>query len=216
MSNPLIIIGAGGFGRETAEYAADAIAEGWPYRLIGFADDASGHLNSNIAGLPHLGRTDDPSILTGQSCLIAIGDPATRQLLSSRLQSLGALLVTLVHPSAFLSSTALVDTGTIICPLAFIGPNARVGANAIVNIYASVGHDASVGRHSVLSPYATLNGNASVGECVFLGTRATLTPAISVGNNSKVTAGSTVTRSAPAGSLLTGSPAHGRVIFRSS
>lgn len=216
MNRELVIVGAGGLGREASEYAADAIAAGWPYRLVGFADDSAMQAGGRIMGLDHLGRTDDPEVIAGKSCLIAVGDPESRKLLGARIQALGGTLATLSHPSAFVSPTSQVAPGVIICPFAFIGSNAHVGVNVLVNIYASIGHDAGVGSHSVLSPYATLNGYAYAGDCVFLGTRAILAPKVVLGSFSRVTAGSTVTRTAPTGSLLDGSPATGRVLFRST
>ena len=54
----------------------------------------------------------------------------------------------------------------------------------------------------------------TIGEGSFLGTHVTITPGIDVGGFSKVNAGSMVSRSAPAGSLLAGSPAKGRVMFK--
>jgi acetyltransferase-like isoleucine patch superfamily enzyme len=65
----------------------------------------------------------------------------------------------------------------------------------------------------VFSPYSVVNGNVQLGESVFLGTHVTITPGIHVGAMSKVSAGAVVTRDVEPGSLVTGNPAKGRVMF---
>ena len=80
-----------------------------------------------------------------------------------------------------------------------------------MNYHSSVGHDASVADFCVFSPYATLGGGATLGEDVFLGLHASVGPRVSVGDRCKVSAGSAALATAPADTVIWGSPGrHGR------
>lgn len=210
----LVIVGAGGFGREVLQYAIDAYTAGWPYRVIGFLDDGPQVLRGFEVSVPILGPTQDPAPFTESAFIVALGDPSARKIMADRIENHGGEIVTLLHPSAYVAPSARVGLGTVVCPFAFIGVNARVGRNVAVNIYGSVGHDAVVDDHCVISPYTSALGATHVGSQCMLGTHVTITPRVVVGAHSKVAAGSVVNRDCEPGSLLAGNPARGRVMFR--
>ena len=101
-----------------------------------------------------------------------------------------------------------------LAPFTFVGINSIIGDHVTVNAYASVGHDASVGDHCVMSPYSAITGRAVLEEGVFLGTHASVVPCVRVGRHSSIAAGAAVFRDVPAGSLMAGNPAKGRVMYR--
>ena len=201
----ILIVGAGGFGREVLQWARDA----WPERtssIAGFLAAYSGHPAGESGGLPIL---SDPLAFEprpGDALLLAIGIPETRRRIAETLESRGAVFLTLVHPTAIVASTASVGGGSILCPYAIVSDSARVGRHVLLNYHASLGHDASAGDFSVLSPYAALGGNAHVEEDVFMGMHASVGPGKSVGARSKVSANSCALASAPADSIIFGVP----------
>ncbi len=207
------IIGAGGFGREVFQYCNDAQAAGWQHRVQGFVDDKPDILDSFDLPIPILGGLSDLKKLEVRGFIIALGKPELRRKVADAVAHIGGVLVSLVHPSAYVASTAQVDSGVIICPFTVIAANAVVGDNVVVNAYASVGHDSNVGKDSVLSPYSAVAGGVCVGAECFLGIHSSITPGTKIGRRTKVSAGSTVTHDAEAGSLLVGNPATGRVMF---
>ena len=203
----VVIAGAGGLGREIADSVEAAAAAGGP-TLRGFLDDgaASGDWS-------HLGRCDPASVTDDDRLIIGVGDPVVRHRLAETMGT-GIGYHTVIHPTAVVSPRAELGAGVFVAPFAYVGPGARIGDHAVLNIYAGVGHDAVVGRCAVLSPYATLNGHAEVGEGCFLGTGAIVTVAVTIGAWSKVGAGAVAMRDAPGGSLLIGTPAKGRTMFK--
>lgn len=210
------IVGAGGFGREVLGHLRDAEKLGAAAKAVGFFDDDPASLEGFDVGLRVIGPTvsiaDLPSGI--DSVIIAIGEPRTRAILKALADESGVDLVSVVHPSARLTSRSLVGAGSVLGPFAFVGVDSRVGDNVVLNAYASVGHDATVGDHSVLSSYTAITGGCVIGSGVFTGTHATVTPGVTIGAWSKVAAGSVVTSDAPDCSLLVGNPAKGRVMFR--
>jgi sugar O-acyltransferase (sialic acid O-acetyltransferase NeuD family) len=207
------IIGAGGFGREVLQYSRDAVAVGWPHRVVGFIDDRSDVLHQFDVSVPVVGGLADVGRVGAQAFIIAIGDPILRRRVADVVDEIGGVLVSLIHPTAYVSPTAQIGSGTLLCPYTLIAANSTLGSNVAVNVFASVGHDARVGEHCVISSYSAVTGAVSLGSESFLGTHCTITPGRTIGRRSKVSAGSTVTRDAPAGSLLVGNPAKGRVMY---
>ncbi len=209
----LVIIGAGGFGREVLQYARDAQSSAWPYRVLGFLNDDPAALEGFSVDVEVLGPVDSPEFLRGD-CVIALGDPTSRRHFAEAVRGAGGRLVSVIHPSVYVAGSATVSAGCVVAPGAFIGVESVIGDNSVLNVMASVGHDAVVGAHSVLSSYTALTGMTKLGEGVFTGTHVTVNPGVEVGAWSKVSSGAVVVRNAAAGSLLVGNPAKGRVIFR--
>jgi sugar O-acyltransferase (sialic acid O-acetyltransferase NeuD family) len=213
----LLIVGAGGFGREVLAYAVDVVGQigSAAAPTINFVDDnpvaLAGRLLPVSAAV--VTSTDGVSPTDDELYLIAVGDPNRRYQLARKLAARGARFCTLVHPTAYVAATATVAPGCVVAPFAFVGPGASLGEHTVLNTYASVGHDSVVGGCAVLSPYAVVNGAVDLGAGSFLGTHAAVTPGRKIGAWSKLAAGAIATMDLPAGSLAVGNPAHARVMF---
>ena len=204
----ILIVGAGGFGREVLQWARDA----WPEhasRIAGFLSAERDRLTCHEGSLAILADPDRYEPQAGDALLLAIGIPIVRRQVAESLTSRGATFLTLVHPTAIVVPTAAIGEGSIICPYAIVSDSARVGAFVLMNYHSSLGHDASAGDYAVLSPYATLGGNAHIGDDVFMGLHASVGPGRRVGACSKVSANSCALSDAPAESIIYGAP--GRV-----
>lgn len=201
----ILIVGAGGFGREVLQWARHA----WPTmseRIAGFLSADSDALDGHATTLSVLGSPDTFELQPGDGLVLAIGIQGVRRRVAERLAARGARFLTLIHPSAIVADSAVIGEGTVICPHAIVSDAVQLGQFVLVNYHASLGHDAEAGDFAVLSPYATLGGTASIGDDVFLGLHASLAPAVKVGSKSKVSANSTVLKDSPAGSLIFGVP----------
>jgi sugar O-acyltransferase (sialic acid O-acetyltransferase NeuD family) len=207
----LVIVGAGGFGREVLQWARDA----WPDHaelIAGFLSDDPRRLDGFSTGLEILGPVEAYEKFFGDYLLLAIGVAYSRRMVAERLAARGAEFATLVHPTAVVAGSAHVGEGSIVCPGAIVSDSATLGACVLVNYHASLGHDASAGDFAVLSPYATLGGGAAIGDDVFLGLHASVGPGRSVGARSKASANSCVLSNTPADSIIYGVP--GRIVPR--
>jgi sugar O-acyltransferase (sialic acid O-acetyltransferase NeuD family) len=207
----LVIVGAGGFGREVLQWARDS----WPEhaeQIAGFLSDDPCRLDGFSTGLEILGRVDAYEKVPGDYLLLGIGVAYSRRIVAERLTARGAEFATLVHTTAVVARSARVGKGSIICPGAIVSDSATLGTCVLVNYHASFGHDSSAGDFSVLSPYATLGGGATIGDDVFLGLHASVGPGRTVGARSKVSANSCVLSDTPADSIIYGVP--GRIVPR--
>jgi len=212
----LVIIGAGGFGREVLAYARDAgrdYVDGARFEGVDFLDDRADALDGFPVEARVLGAIDDGPLGPEDRVIVAVGDPAARFALVQRLRARGATFATVVHPTAYVAPAARIGAGTVLAPFAFVGPSARIGEHCALNTYASAGHDAVIGRYGVLSPYAVINGAVRLHDGVFMGTHATVVVGNEVGAWSKIAAGAVALRDVAAGSLVLGNPGKGRELY---
>lgn len=206
----IVIVGAGGFGREVLQYVRDAFAGDSGYRIKGFLDDQPPDLAAFGLSLPVLGNTREYQPVEAERFVIAVGDPRVRAALSERLAGLGARFLSVVHPRSYVAPSASVGEGCIVAPFATIGAHAAIGDHTVLTYYASVGHDARVGRWCALSPHSVTNGMTTIGDRVFLGAHAVVNPLQRVADDAKVAAGAVVYRPVPASTLASGNPAKAR------
>ena len=207
----IVIVGAGGFGREVLQWARDA----WPEHadlVAGFLSDDPHRLDGYRASAAIIGSTTDFAVEQGDYFLLAIGVPYARRHVAEVLRSRGGRFLTLIHPRAVVGATARIGPGCVICPFAVLSDAAALGHCVLVNYHASLGHDAAAGDYAVLSPYATLGGGACIDDEVFLGLHASVGPGITVGRRTKVSANSCVLAVTPPDSLVYGVP--GRIVPR--
>jgi sugar O-acyltransferase (sialic acid O-acetyltransferase NeuD family) len=206
----ILIVGAGGFGREALQWALHA----WPdeaHKIAGFLSDDPKALAGQHSRMPIIGSAADYEPTPGDVLVLAIGIAGIRRRVAEMLVARGAEFLSLVHPTAIVADSAEVGGGTILCPYTIVSDNCRLGRFVLMNYHSSVGHDASVADFCVFSPYATLGGGATLGEDVFLGLHASVGPRVSVGDRCKVSAGSAALATAPADTVIWGSPGrHGR------
>lgn len=141
--------------------------------------------------------------------LVAIGGSrGTDRLGIQRLfQGKGMRLSAIVHPSAFVCTSAYLGPGTQVLAQAVVAADARIGAAGIINHHASVDHECHLGDGVHLAPGATLCGLVNVGDNVFVGAGAVVLPRRIIGANATVGAGAVVTRDVPAGAIVVGNPA---------
>ena len=213
MKKQLIVVGAGGLGREVFHYARDVFGKDSETEVLGFLDDNPAALAGKPLEGKILGNTADFRVEPQHRFVIGVGDPGVRQALAQQLAARGALFTRVIHPLGYLSPTALISEGCVLAPYVFVGAGAQIGPHVVLNARASVGHDAVLAEHCVLSPHCVVGGATHLGKGVFMGSNATIVPQRSVGAGSKIAAGAVLLHDVPAGALAVGNPAKSRVLF---
>ena len=140
---------------------------------------------------------------------IAIGDNFHRKRLAtifSRQNPL-ARFATLIHPTAIVSKSAMLDAGVVIMPGAVVNTGANVMQGVIVNSSAVVEHDNKLHQFSSLAPGVVTGGNVELGECSCLCIGSIVFGGINIGPHTLIGAGSLLTKDADSKSIYYGSPA---------
>ncbi len=202
----LIIVGAGGFGRELYAWAGQHPDCGRAWILDGFLDD-------NPDALAKFGHFAAVQPITGHKpsadaiYLAGLGLPALKEKLVSPLIAAGAEFLTFVHPQAHLGARVKLGRGVVICPGAILSVDIEIGDFAMVNLNCTIGHDASLGPWTSLSAQCDITGHVRVADRVFMGSRASVIPEKSVGSRAVVGAGAVVVRDVPPDVTVVGIPA---------
>lgn len=110
----IIIVGAGGFGREVAWLIEDINKYSNEWNIVGFVDDNIHIQGKEIDGYKVVGTID---WLKSQqySVVIAIGDPMVRRSIVKGLEGSKNNYPVLLHPSALHSDKVSFGEGAIIC-----------------------------------------------------------------------------------------------------
>ena len=204
---PLIIVGAGGLGREVAALV-EAINRASPtWTLAGFVDDADALQDTSVMEYPVRGRVDDLPATEASSYVIAIGDGQARRDVAARLEDAPVEPAPLVHPSVSVHRTTALGEGAILCNGAAPTVDVTVGPHVVVDQHCTIGHDCVLDPFVTLHPGVRLSGSVHLEPGVTVGAGAVVLPDTTVGANATVGAGAVVTEDLPADCTAVGVPA---------
>ncbi|MEL6893538.1 MAG: acetyltransferase [Actinomycetota bacterium] len=203
----LVIIGAGGFGREVLDVVERINNDAARFEVVGFRDDGAPDLKLLAArGHRHLGPVSE-SASDDAAAVLAIGDGAVRARLDAQLETLGVPATLLVSPDATFGGANRIDVGCVVCAGVRVTTNVRIGRSVVLNLNATVGHDAVLEDHVTVFPGATISGAVHVGARATIGTGANVLPGVTIGDDAFVGAGAVVTKDVEPGSVVAGIPA---------
>jgi sugar O-acyltransferase (sialic acid O-acetyltransferase NeuD family) len=206
----LIIVGAGGFARETAAAVA-ALNEVTPtWRLLGFLDDDEALHGRLRGGVPILGGIDEVRELPTAAVVVCTGNPrdyASRARIVRRLALPPERYTTLVHPSAQVADGCVVGPGSVLLAQVVLTADVHVGAHVAVMPQVVLTHDDAVDEYTTIASGARLGGAARLARGAYVGSGALIREGVTIGAWSLVGTGSVVLHDIPAGEVWAGNPA---------
>jgi sugar O-acyltransferase (sialic acid O-acetyltransferase NeuD family) len=205
----VVIIGAGGHGREVADIIRHQAQTGARIEALGFTDDNRDLHGRSLDGLPVLGDWTWFEGVDRQEVAVicAVGSPQICRRLVERARNIGLSFANVISPLAHISSLARLGEGVAVFPNSQISTGAFVDSYSILNVAVTVGHGAKVGRYSNINPGVHLAGDATIGEGCYIGMGTNVIQGRSVGAWSVVGAGAAVIRDLPGGVTAVGVPA---------
>ncbi len=204
----IVIIGAGGFGREV-KTIIDAVNKVKKiYNFIGYYDDGV-EKGTIINNFPVLGKLQDLNATDKEiSVLLGIGDPTTKGKIINLLSNEKINFPTLIHPSVQISNDDVsISNGCIICGGTIITCNIKIGSFVTLNLMCTVGHDTIIDDFSSFMPSVNISGEVHIQEKVYVGTGAKIINQLTIGKSTIVGAGAVVSKSLPDYCTAVGIPA---------
>lgn len=207
---PLLLVGGGGFARETLElvHAINAVAPTW--RVVGLLDDDPAMHGRKIHDATVIGPSevvhDHPDALV-TACVASPGKPTGRLALAARLGLGSERYATLVHPAAVIPRSALIGPGSVLHAGTVLTADVTLGAHVAVMPAVVLTHDDHVGDGVTFGAGVRVAGGVTIEDAAYIGSGALLREHITVGRGSVVGMGAVVTRPVPAGEVWAGVPA---------
>jgi sugar O-acyltransferase (sialic acid O-acetyltransferase NeuD family) len=205
----VVIIGAGGHGREVAEILRHQSQRDNNFSPLGFIDENPALAGKSVNGLPVLGDwawfkdVDKREV----AIICAVGAPRVNERLTRKACDLGFPLVNAISPAAMVSPSALLGRGLIIFPNTVISTDCVLSDFCVVNVGATVSHDTKIGCYANINPGVRLAGNVTIGEGCYIGMGASVIQGTSIGDWTIVGAGAVVLKDLPSNVTAVGVPA---------
>jgi sugar O-acyltransferase (sialic acid O-acetyltransferase NeuD family) len=206
VATPLLVVGAGGFARETAA----AVHELDDLDLLGFLDDDPALHGSSVGGTPVLGPIESVTDHPDSQVVVCVGSPLryhTRRLVVDRLSLPAERYATIVHPAATVGGGTTIGAGTVILAGVVTTTAVRIGAHVAVMPSVTLTHDDVVGSYVTFGSGVRLGGSTIVEDGAYLGAGALVREACTIGRGSLIGMGSVVLGDVPAGEVWAGAPA---------
>ena len=202
----LLILGAGGMGKEIYYTARHSIGYGSEFVVKGFLDFPKPDWDTSIYP-PILGIEDDYEIQLDDVFTCSIGDVHLKRKICEKMKARGAQFQTLIFDNVQIRENVKIGDGCIIDSFAHIGSDAIIGENCLIQAFACVAHDCIVGDYSRIDVRALMVGGVKVGNNVTVHTNAVISHKVVLEDDSTVAAMSFVIKKVKAGTTVMGSPA---------
>ena len=180
------IIGAGGHAKVVAD-----IARFLKYDEIYFFDDVNKTNEIKSLG-KYVGKINKVDQFKDIPFIVAIGDNNLRKKFFLRLEEKKIKIISLIHPSSYVSSFAKIGKGSVVMPKSVINISVKISKSCIINTASSIDHDTIINQFSHICPGVNLAGGVKIGKHTLVGIGTKVIPNINIGSNVIIAAGSTV------------------------
>ncbi len=201
------IYGAGGLGREVLVLARQINRSEPRWQDMVFIDDSASTATLKDKPVFTLAEIQNRYSAGDIEIAIAVGEPAVRRILRTKVANAGFRLATLVHPSVILSEDTTLGEGAIICCQNFLSCDVQIGRNVLMQPCASIGHDSVIGDDSVISTYVCIAGGCRIGDEAYIGLQVAVREKGQIGSRSIIGMSSSVVRDIPDDVIALGNPA---------
>jgi sugar O-acyltransferase (sialic acid O-acetyltransferase NeuD family) len=208
----IVLVGSGGFGRETAELvrAINAAAAEPRWDLLGFLDDDEARWGASVSGTTVLGGLDRLAEMPDTRVVVCTGHPgnfASRRRIVERFALAPKRYATLVHPAATVPASCTLGRGTVILAGVVATTDVEIGSHVAVMPQAVFTHDDRVDDFVTVGSGVRLAGAVHVQEGAYLGGGALVREHLTIGAGALVGMGAVVAQDVPGGEVWAGVPA---------
>jgi sugar O-acyltransferase (sialic acid O-acetyltransferase NeuD family) len=161
----------------------------------------------DLDGLSPIAECDILSDHLRKGFFVTRNNPGLRRANTLKAESIGfSSLVTIIDPTAVVSSTARIGNGVYVNAGAVIGGQVLVGNSVFINRLAGVGHHSILEDFVSIGPGASLASKVRIGRGSMVGAGACISPSVTIGSNSVIAAGAAVHKDVPSNTVVIGNP----------
>lgn len=195
MLQNIVIIGAGGFGREVQWLIERINKQKNIYNLIGYIDDGI-VAGTEVNGYKVLGGIDYLlNMKEDIAAVCAIGAAKTRKKVIERLLCKENIVFpNLIDSSVEMSQYVEMGQGNIICAGCILTVNIKLEDFNIINLSCTIGHDVDIRSFVTVYPGVNISGCVCVGNATELGTGSKIIQGKTISENVIVGAGAVVVK----------------------
>jgi sugar O-acyltransferase (sialic acid O-acetyltransferase NeuD family) len=201
----IMILGTGGTSKDILDIVKDL-----KYQCVGFLDDDKDKWGKFINGVEILGPLKNGINYKDTFFINGIGNPANFLQKGKIIQNTKLSLtkfITLIHPSASISGSAFLGSGTIVFQNVVISSNAKIGNHVVILPNSVIGHDNKIGDYTCIASGVCISGLVKVGKLCYLGTGSVIKEGTTIADRSLVGMGSVVLNNIEEESAYVGNPA---------
>lgn len=188
----IIIIGAGGVGREVSLIIEKINKLKATWNLIGFIDDNINSWNKIINEYQIIGGMDLLETLPLDTyVVIAIANYNLKKKIVNKINN-KFKFATIIDPKVYIHDYMTIGEGTIIYEGAIITANIQVGNHVIISPKCGIGHDSIIKDYVSLLWNVNISGNDVIEEGVMMGSGSTIIQGKKIGKGSIIGAGAVV------------------------
>lgn len=203
----LVIIGAGGMGRQIYFDATVSKGFGTEYDIKGFIDDNVNALDGFQNYPPVIGTIEEYHPMSDDVFTCSMGNVKTKRKVCETIISRGGEFISLINKNVYIHPSVKIGKGVIISHEAGFGVDATIGDYCLIQNGAIIGHDAKIGDFSRIDCRSVIIGGVVIGKDVTVHTNAIVSHNVIVGDGATVGAMSFVIRRVKPGATVYGNPA---------
>lgn len=204
----IVIIGAGGFGKEIAWLIERINSESKKYSILGYLDDNIEY-QTQIGKYKVMGTIEYLRQKKDLAVAIAVGNAKTRREIIQRIRKMNTEVTfpNLIDPSVILGDYRRIGVGNLICAGSILTVEYTLGNFDIINLDCTIGHEALIEDFVTLYPSVNVSGNVKIGNTTEIGTGSQIIQGVEIEENVVAGAGTVIVKNVESNVTIVGSPA---------
>lgn len=203
----LVIIGAGGLGRELYSWFSQSDKFIEKYNFLGFIDDDSSKFDGFDFNLEIIEPLKNNNLIKYSNLILAINNSDLKSELFSRIDPNNTKIIGFIHDNCVIGMNSLIDKSVTLFPFVTISCFVTIARGVFINNGSQIGHDVTIDEYTNVMANVDVGGECKIGKNVFIGTGVTILPRVTIPDNCIIGAGSVVFRNIKTAGTYVGNPA---------